>query len=116
MGAVMDQSVASLTQGGYGAGAYWKRVLGDETHPVLSVMGNTTRVYPYLDSTGQKMKDSLSHKYRGYHNRDVSNGVLPEADDCSEAQDYCFDARDSYQPPEGSGLVLDSEGSYFDTS
>lgn len=114
MGTVVNQSVTSLTRGGYGAGSYWKRFVQADS-PVLSVLGNTTRSYTYLYDISATMKESLSRKYVGYHSRDISSGVLPEAEDCSEALDYCFDTRDVYQPPNGSGLVVDAEGAYFDT-
>jgi hypothetical protein len=101
---VLDQTIGNLTRSGYGAGAYWRSLVGKDV-PVVSVLGNTTRVYPLLDQKSSKMKMVLGHRYRGYYNRDVMNGVLPEAEDCQEALENCFNVRDAYLPPEGSGLV-----------
>jgi hypothetical protein len=56
----------------------------------------------------------LSRKFSGYHNRDVMQNILPEAEDCKEAMEYSLDLRDIYHPPDGSGLGVDEEGTYFD--
>jgi hypothetical protein len=45
----------------------------------------------------------------------VAHGILPNGEDCAEAVEHCLDLRDSYAPPEGSGLVVNSEGTYFDS-
>eukprot|EP00540_Astrosyne_radiata_P015515 CAMPEP_0116835484 /NCGR_PEP_ID=MMETSP0418-20121206/7572_1 /TAXON_ID=1158023 /ORGANISM="Astrosyne radiata, Strain 13vi08-1A" /LENGTH=198 /DNA_ID=CAMNT_0004465159 /DNA_START=15 /DNA_END=611 /DNA_ORIENTATION=+ len=113
MGHVVNESLHTLTSGGYGAGSYWKRLY--PSHPsVLAVLANSSRSYSWLHETATNMKESLSPKFRGYHSRDVISGVLPEAEDCREALEYCFDVRDVYHPPEGSGLGVDEEGAYFD--
>jgi hypothetical protein len=101
---VLNQTITSLTHRGYGAGSYWKSLMPNQK-PVVSVLGNSTRVYPYLNETASNMKLVMGHRYRGYYNRDVSNGVVPEAEDCHEALENCFNIRDTYQPPDGSGLV-----------
>lgn len=114
-GTVLSQSMASLTAGGYGAGSYWKFLFQD--NPVLSVAGNTTRSYGYLHEVAFNFKDVLMKpRFRGYHTRDVAHGILPDSDDCTEAMELCFDVRDLYAPPEGSGLVIDAEGTYFDSN
>jgi hypothetical protein len=38
------------------------------------------------------------------------NGVLPEEEDCHDALEECFNLRDAYHPPDGSGLVDEDEG------
>jgi hypothetical protein len=112
---VTNQSLATLTGNGYAAGSYWQSVWGTQT-PVLSVLGNSTRVYPHLHQISADIKQAMLPRYRGYYNRDVTDGLLPEAEDCQEALAYCFDVRDLYRPPDGSGLAVDEEGSYFDQS
>ena len=109
---VLDQSLASLAEGGYGAGSYWKTVW--KNRPVLAVVGNTTRFYPKAHSMASNLKKALSPRSRGFYNRDVSNGMLPEIEDCQDALSYMWDLRDLYQPPEGSGLVVDEDGEYVD--
>jgi hypothetical protein len=107
------QSLQDLTAAGYGAGSYWKHVRPDMT-PVVAVAGNTTRIYPALHDTAANMKRAMSAlQYRGCYQRDVQLGLLPEAEDCQDALAALWDIRDAYQPPEGSGLVVDEEGSYF---
>eukprot|EP00980_Cylindrotheca_fusiformis_P027871 scaffold22560_cov135-Cylindrotheca_fusiformis.AAC.82 len=101
---VLDQTLSSLTHNGYGAGAYWKSLILKQ-EPVVAVLGNSTRMYPYLDQTSSNMKLVMGHRYGGFYNRDVLNGVLPEAEDCHEALENCYNIRDAYQPPDGSGLV-----------
>jgi hypothetical protein len=110
---VVNQSLAALTGDGYAAGSYWQSVWGSST-PVLSVLGNSTRVYPHLHQISDDMKQTMAPRFRGYYNRDVTNGLLPEAEDCQEALAYCYDVRDLYRPPQGSGLAVDEEGTYFD--
>ena len=126
MGTVVGQSAAGLTDGGYGAGSYWQALSSlssNVTHrnknhkplsTVLSVLGTSSRSYDYLNGVATGFKESLSFKYRGYHSRDVLNGILPEAEDCDEAREYCFGVRETYHPPEGTGLGVDEEGTYFD--
>lgn len=115
MGAVLHESVSSLTAGGYGAGSYWKFLLQNDV-PVLSVVGNTTRSYGYLCDVASNFEQVLREvRFRGHHARDVAHGILPNGEDCAEAVEHCLDLRDSYAPPEGSGLVVNSEGTYFDS-
>lgn len=109
---VLNQSLSHLTRGGYGAGAYWESLHHEA--PVLAVLGNTTRAYPYLNQVATDMKLIFGLRHRGYINRDVLSGVLPETEDCEEALAGCFDIRDSYHPPEASGLVQDEGGGYED--
>jgi hypothetical protein len=115
MATVVNQSLSALTGNGYAAGSYWQSVWGSST-PVLSVLGNSTRVYPHLHQISDDMKQAMLPRFRGYYNRDVTNGLLPEAEDCQEALAYCLDVRDLYRPPQGSGLAVDEEGTYFDES
>jgi len=113
MGTVTSRSIHQLVAGGYGAGSYWKSMLFPET-PVLAILSNSTRSYSYLNSLSSSMRDGLSRKFNGYHNRDVMQNILPEAEDCKEAMEYSLDLRDIYHPPNGSGLGVDEEGNYFD--
>ncbi|CAJ1939331.1 unnamed protein product [Cylindrotheca closterium] len=106
MSLILDQTVHRLTRGGYGAGSYWKSLVHPET-PVVAVLGNTTRVYPYLNQVSTDMKTVLGHRYRGLYNRDLMNGVLPESEDSSMALEQCYNLADTYRPPSGSGLVDD---------
>ena len=46
--------------------------------------------------------------------RDVAAGIVPEYEDCQEALEACLDLEDVYEPPLDTGLVPDSEGTYFD--
>lgn len=124
-GLVTSQSLTQMTTMGYqyGAGSYWRYLLGDTAKnplgfvdvPVLSVLGNTTRMYPYLHSTANDMKSALkSSKSKGFYQREVFNDTLPEAEDCDEALEFCWDLRDTYEPPHGSGLADVDEETYFD--
>lgn len=73
---------------------------------VLSVLGNSTRSYPRINSISTGFIDSLhSRRNRGYLSRDVMSGIMPEQDDCEEALEYCQELVDVYEPPLGSGLV-----------
>ena len=111
MATIGNQTIGQLTMGSPtsgGAGAYWKSILtGGIQQPTLAVLGNSTRSFPYLEKLSSDMKMVLGPRYRGYHQRDVGNGVLPEAEDCQEALEGCFDLRDVYHPPDGSGLTED---------
>eukprot|EP00536_Pseudo-nitzschia_multiseries_P007012 jgi/Psemu1/16628/gm1.16628_g len=117
MATVLNQSLKQLTfgaEGGgstYAAGIYWKHVLPKAEVPVVAVLGNTTRAFASLDKTASDMKAVMrTPRFRGYYNRDVSNGVLPEMEDCDEALEACFNKRDVYRPPSGSGF--DGEEDY----
>lgn len=88
--------------------------------PILSILGNSTRSYPRLNSISTGFVDALhSRSNKGYFSRDVMSGLIPEIDDCEEALEYCRELVDVYEPPLGSGLV-DGEDSnddidaYFD--
>mmetsp|Transcript_13699 Transcript_13699/g.38555 ORF Transcript_13699/g.38555 Transcript_13699/m.38555 type:complete len:764 (-) Transcript_13699:2611-4902(-) len=113
MATVLNQSLKRLTfgEGGgssYGAGIYWKYVLPQAETPVVAVLGNTTRAFASLNKTASDMKAVMKTlRFRGYYNRDVSNGVLPEMEDCEEALESCFNKRDIYRPPSGSGFDVD---------
>jgi hypothetical protein len=133
--AVVDESLQRLITDGYGVGSYWRSIFHPKTQPsVLSVLGNTTRIYPYLYETAAQTQSILapprsssrhqnqsrrrhrnSSSDRSFYQQDVQAGILPEQDDCMDAMAVCFDLRDSYEPPRGSGLVVDEEGEYFDT-
>jgi len=81
---------------------------------VLSVLGNSTRSYPRINSISTGFIDSLhSRSNRGYLSRDVMSGIMPEQDDCEEALEYCQELVDVYEPPLGSGLV-DGEDENYD--
>ena len=115
MGTVLSVSASTLTSGGYGAGSYWKFLFPQRDNiPVVSIVGNTTRSYGYLDSVASGMKQVMLPRFKGYLNRDTAQGILPDAEDCAEALARCFDLRDLYAPPDGSGLVVNEEGTYFD--
>lgn len=117
-GLVTHQSLTQLAASGnrYGAGSYWQYLLGAGVDvPVLSVLGNTTRMYPHLNTVSKDMKDALtSSKSKGFYEREVAAGTLPESDDCAEAMESCWDLRDAYEPPNGSGLVDGDDDPYFD--
>lgn len=108
---VVHQTVGELTSGnGAGAaGAYWRRLGMSRDDPVVAVLGNTSRPYSYLKTMATDMKSVLGPRYRGYYQRDVSLGILPEVEDCQEALANCWDLVDAYQPPDGSGLVDDDD-------
>ena len=108
---ILQQGLRDLTSGGYGAGSYWQHIWQSSASPnvkhnrtVLALLGNTTRRYHHLELTANELKDGLSSRFRGYYNRDVEHGALPEREDCEDALAACLDLRDAYYPPEGSGL------------
>mmetsp|Transcript_19090 Transcript_19090/g.22099 ORF Transcript_19090/g.22099 Transcript_19090/m.22099 type:complete len:754 (+) Transcript_19090:111-2372(+) len=114
MATVLNQSLGQMTceNGGdnYGAGSYWKYIIPEVDAPVVAVVGNTTRAYCSLNEIAMDMQKSmLSSRCRGYYNRDISNAVLPEVEDCEEALEACLSKRDVYHPPQGSGLVVEEE-------
>ena len=125
--AVLDQSYEDLL---CTHGSYWKYIFRGCALPGkssmqpfgnLSVVGNTTRIYPYLVQTASNGQQIISPRNkksinRSIYNHDVTMGVAPEMDDFNEAVTTCLDIRDSYEPPHGSGLILDEEGEYFDMS
>ena len=122
VGSVVRQSIRGLTDNaGYGAGAYWDSVLGrtkDGSNtfantPVLAVLGNSTRIHGHLVATSSNLEAALSRKYTGYMERDTMAGLTPEGDDCTEAAEACYELRDTYEPPTGSGLIDNNEGAYF---
>ena len=129
VGTVVRQSIRGLTgNAGYAAGAYWKSILGStgSNHegqpsdvdayvntPILSVLGNSTRIYPHLNATSTNFAAALSRRYAGYMSRDAMAGLAPEAEDTAEAVEACYEMRDAYEPPLGSGLLDDDEGDYF---
>lgn len=111
---VLNQSLGQLTFGhegrNYGAGIYWKHILPREDTPVVAVLGNSTRAYTPLNEIATDMKVAMkTPRYRGFYNRDVINGVLPELEDCEEALEACWNKRDVYEPPLGSGLGPDGD-------
>lgn len=123
MGTVLNQCLGQLTFPGnlranakgsqistvYAAGVYWKHILPAVDTPVVAVLGNTTRAYYSLNMIAADMKSAMrGPRFRGYYNRDLMNGVLPELEDCDEALEGCWNKRDVYQPPGGAG-GLDQE-------
>mmetsp|Transcript_26989 Transcript_26989/g.64431 ORF Transcript_26989/g.64431 Transcript_26989/m.64431 type:complete len:818 (+) Transcript_26989:144-2597(+) len=111
---LVDQSIGSLTfdgdGSGYGAGVYWKNLLSSGDCPVVSVVGNTTRSYVSLRATATNMRTSMGPRSRGYMNRDIMNGILPEKEDCEEALSRVWTLCDTYAPPSGSGYDSDDSG------
>jgi hypothetical protein len=113
MATVVDQSLAELTSNGYGAGSYWKSLFGNlPSLTVLATLGNTTRCYRHLYHRAQNAKEILDPRNkksmsRAMCNRDVTDGIFPEVDDCLEAISACLDLSDSYEPPVGSGLIME---------
>lgn len=108
MSVIGSQTLGQLTfssPSSGGAGAYWRSLLTTVEQPTLAVLGNSTRVYRYINQVSSDMKTVLGPRYRGYRQRDIFNDVLPEEADCQEALEGCFDLRDVYQPPDGSGLA-----------
>ena len=112
-------------------GSYWKYIFRgcDATSSTtttipsghVSVLGNTTRIYPYLVRTASNAQQIVSPRNkksveRSIYNHDITMGMVPEMDDYNEAVTTCLDLRDSYEPPHGSGLIVDEEGEYFDMS
>jgi hypothetical protein len=91
-----------------------QQALSSTAHPVLAVIGNTTRVYPLLHTIATEMKLGMSARHQSWHNREVANGRLPEIDDSQDALAHCWDVRDAYSPPEGSGLVEKEKEYYVD--
>ena len=113
---VLNQSLGEMTfgsEGGgsnYGAGIYWKHIMPQVDTPVLSVLGNSTRAYTPLNEIATDMKVAMkTTRYRGFYNRDVVNSVLPELEDCEEALEACWNKRDVYEPPSGSGLGTEED-------
>ena len=116
MAVIGSQTVGQLTFSSLssgGAGAYWRSLLTTVEQPTLAVLGNSTRVYGYINQVSNDMKMVLGPRYRGYRQRDIVNSVLPEEADCQEALEGCFDLRDVYHPPDGSELA-NMEDMYLD--
>jgi len=129
VGTVVRQSIRGLTgNAGYAAGAYWKSILGSTgattggqpsdsdayvSTPILSVLSNSTRIYPHLNNTSTNFAAALSRRYAGYMSRDAMAGLAPEGEDAAEAVETCHEMTDAYEPPLGSGLLDDDEGDYF---
>jgi len=106
MATVVDQSLSQLTTNGYGAGSYWKSIFTNKTHraasfttiqsvSILAMLGNSTRVYPYLHQTAIDVQEILLRRNqrsinRAFYNRDAVQGILPEADDSNEAVSACW--------------------------
>lgn len=103
---ISTQDIRQLTKGGYGTGSYWK-LLWPESTPLISVLGNTSRSYGLLRELSRDFRQAISPRARGYFNRDLANGLLPEIDDCEEALSSCLNLADVYRPPDGSGIAED---------
>ena len=111
---VVNQSLSDLTSSrSYAAGSYWKSIFKGDTSniPILTTVGNTTRVYSHLSDTSKNMSSSLSRKYQGYLRRDCMGGMVPEHEDCSDALEHCLRLKDTYEPPM---MFDDDEGNYFE--
>ncbi len=135
-GLAVNDTVVDLTE----VGSYWRSIFSDRRlsnsntaaqktpreraslTPILSVLGNSTRSYPRLKSVSAGLTDSLQLRCNlGFLSRDVMSGLIPEKDDCAEALEYCQELADVYEPPMGSGLVLEDDenddmNAYFDES
>lgn len=114
---IVNQSLSDLTSShSYAAGTYWSSIFkccGSDIKniPVLTVLGNSTRVHSHLNSSAKNMSQALSRKYQGYLSRDCMGGMVPEREDCTDALEKCLSLRDTYEPP----MMFDEdEGSYFD--
>jgi len=108
----LNQDLTTLTDG-YGAGSYWKHVCKATKHngsPVLSVLGNSTRCHGQVAQLGAHVKEALAPSQKGWLQRDVTNGVLPEADDCHEILSSLYGLRDRYQPPSHDN----DDGAFYD--
>ncbi|GKY91029.1 hypothetical protein MPSEU_000075700 [Mayamaea pseudoterrestris] len=107
---VLPQSMAQLTQGGYAAGSYWKSMYQLKAHTTtLSVLGNSTRSFGFLQKTCSDMKSVFGPSMKGFYNRDVKTGILPELEDVEHSLSLIYNLRDTYRPPEGSGLADERE-------
>ena len=115
VGTVVEDSIQTLIGSrSYGAGSYWKSILGPfpQKNPcTLTVLGNTTRVYRHLSSLSIDFSSSMSRKYNGYMSKDVSGNIAPEHEDCVDSMEQCMNLRDVYEPPMGGD---DAEGVYFE--
>lgn len=112
---VVNESLADLTGSGYGAGSYW---VGRANRPILATLDNSSRVYPFLHRAcrvTERVVAPQSRKSldRSRYNQDVALGLLPELDDMKDALTTLFDLRDSYSPPDSSGLVFDDADDDF---
>jgi hypothetical protein len=113
----VNQSLSDLTcSHSYAAGTYWSSIFKGcgnniQNVPVLTVLGNSTRVHSYLNLSAKNMSQALSRKYQGYLSRDCMAGIVPEREDCTDALEKCLSLKDTYEPP----MMFDEdEGSYFD--
>jgi len=115
VGTTVRQSLNDLTGSqSYAAGSYWKSIFNgnSESIPILSVLGNTTRVHSHLNTTAKNISQALSRKYQGYLTRDSMIGIVPEKEDCTDAMEQCLDLRDTYEP----SMLFDDEheGVFFE--
>ena len=111
---IVGQSLSDLTNSkSYAAGSYWKSIFsnGIQDVPVLTIVGNSTRLHSHLNSTSKNMSQALSRRYQGYLSRDSMAGIVPEQEDCTDALEHCLNLRDTYEPPM---MFDDEEGSYFE--
>ena len=107
---VLAHSLPRLVEGGYAAGAYWKsRYNLKPTTTTLAVLGNTTRSFGLLERTCIDMKTIFGPSMKGFYSRDVRSGILPELEDVENALSLVYNLRDTYRPPEGSGLLNERE-------
>jgi len=136
---IVPQSIHALTRESTAAGIYWPSIFSSSsfTHekeertaaaaasshihqtPILSLLGNTTRSYPLLQSIVQEYNYSLNSTLnRGYYTKDVSCGLVPEVDDCEDSMEICRTIMDCYEPPSGSGVLgnvsSEDEDEYWD--
>merc|ERR1712226_611488 len=115
----MGEGLCTLTKDSdSGAGSYWKHIWNSHEvdGPVLSVLGNTTRFFSQASGMGAGVKEVLAPmgSSKGIFNRDTTNGILPEVDDCHETLSALYNIRDKYQPPSGSGLAGDEDEAFYD--
>ena len=101
LGVQLNQTLSYLTNSqGYGAGSYWKHVFPEyENKALLSVLGNTTRFHSTVSSMAASVKDALyAPRNKGFFSRDISQGILPEEDNCHDILSTLYNLRDRYQP------------------
>lgn len=112
---VVNESLADLSRNGYASASYWR---GRANRPILATLDNSTRVYPNLHRSCLVTERVVAPRNRrsvdrSRYNQDVELGLLPELDDMKDALTALFDLRDSYTPPESSGLVFEDRDGEF---
>lgn len=108
---VVDHSLSELTTNGYGAGSYWKH-LQWKSPPVAAVLENSSQAYEGLHHLTSQAQAILAPRGRrqpaslSMYEQLAQVDGFPEYDDMQEALSNMLDLRDAYEPPVGSGLVV----------